>query len=100
MRKRRPREVRDLPHVTQQEWVQGVSALNSPCLSWGIGTCSGQGLVLGGCREQSGPWASIPVRQLWGGVPVYVVLLTTGRGGRNAFLEEEAARDLTLEKQA
>ena len=56
--------------------------------------------MLGGCREQSGPWASIPVRHLGGGVPVYVVPLTTWRGGKNGFLEEEAARDLTLEKQA
>ena len=32
-------------------------------------------------------------------VPVCVVPLTTWRGGRNGFLEEEAARDLALEKQ-
>lgn len=57
-----PERNRDLPQVTLQEWVQEVSALNSLCLSWDIGTCSRQGLVLG-CREQSGVWASIPVRQ-------------------------------------
>lgn len=34
-----------------------------------------------------------------GGVPVCVVPLTTWRGGRDGFLEEEAARDLALEKQ-